>query len=90
MKGVPSMTYRSEHARKKPVLDLALKLDIATNPKPSALYEVGSGGFQIWCTADDHPADWENVPMSMGTFAKPCAFVAAVWWGWEDQLSRTE
>ena len=70
------MSYTTEHKRIKPVLDLARKLDIATNPAPEALFEAGSGGFQIWATPDDHPQGWDGVPMSMGTFAKPCAFVA--------------
>lgn len=78
------MTYHTEHQRLRLVLDLAHKLDIATNPAPEAIFEAGSGGFQIWCIPDDHPKDWDDVPMSMGAFAKPCAFVASVCWGWED------
>ncbi len=31
------MSYHSEHQRMKPVLDLARKLDIATNPDPQAI-----------------------------------------------------
>ena len=31
------MSHSSEHQRLKPVLDLARKLDIATNPHPSAV-----------------------------------------------------
>jgi hypothetical protein len=77
------MSYTTEHQRMKPVLELARKLDIATNPAPEALFEAGSGGFQIWATPDDHPKGWEDVSMTMGAFAKPCAFVASVWWGWE-------
>ncbi len=79
------MSYTTEHKRMKPVLDLARKLDIATNPAPEALFEAGSGGFQIWATPDDHPKGWDGVPMDMGAFAKPCAFVASVWWGWEGE-----
>ena len=40
------MSHHSEHQKMKPVLDLARKLDIATNPHPAAIFEVGSGGFQ--------------------------------------------
>jgi hypothetical protein len=79
------MTYHTEHQRLRPVLELARKLDIATNPEPEALFEAGSGGFQIWCTPEDHPKDWDDVPMSMGAFSKPCAFVASVSWGWEEE-----
>lgn len=79
------MSYSMEHKRMKPVLDLARKLDIATNPEPDALYEAGSGGFQIWCSPDDHPEGWEGVPMNMGAFAQPCAFVGSVIWGWEGE-----
>lgn len=79
------MSYSTEHKRMRPVLDLARKLDIATNPEPDALYESGSGGFQIWCTPEDHPQGWEGVPMNMGAFAQPCAFVGSVIWGWEGE-----
>lgn len=76
----------------KPVLDLAQKLDIATNPAPEALFEAGNAGFQIWCTPDDHPVPpgmrtrkgWEGIQMIAGTFSKPCEFVAAVFWKWND------
>ena len=44
------MSHHSEHQKMKPVLDLARKLDIATNPDPAAIFEAGSGGFQVWCT----------------------------------------
>ncbi len=76
------MSYSTEHKRLEPVLKLARKLDITENPEPEALFEPGSGGFQIWCTPDDHPKGWEGVPMDMGTFAKPCAFIGSVVWGW--------
>jgi len=32
------MSYTTEHERMKPVLDLARKLDIATNPAPEAVF----------------------------------------------------
>ncbi len=78
------MSYASEHRRMKPVLDLARQLDIATNPAPEAIFEAGSGGFQIWCTPRDHPlGGWGRVPMTKGAFSKPCSYVASVLWGWE-------
>ena len=79
------MKYASEHRRMKPVLDLARKLDIATNPDSEAIFEVGSGGFQIWCTPDDHPEGWDDVPMTQGAFSKPCSYAASVCWGWEGE-----
>jgi hypothetical protein len=60
------MTIQSEHHRMKPVLDLARQLDIATNPDPSAIFEAGSGGFQIWCTPEDHPEGWTGIVMNPG------------------------
>ena len=77
------MSYHSQHRRMRPALDLARKLDIATNPAPDAIFEAGSGGFQIWCTPEDHPKGWDGVAMSQGAFGKPCAYVASVHWGWE-------
>ena len=41
------MSHHSEHQKMKPVLDLARKLDIATNPHSAAIFEAGSGGFQV-------------------------------------------
>ena len=79
------MSYRSEHKRMKPVLAKARQLDIATNPAPEAIFEAGSGGFQIWCTPDDHPQGWQGVRMDAGGFSKPCAYVASVLWGWEEE-----
>ncbi len=82
------VTYSTEHKRLAPVLALARKLDIATNPAPNALFEAGSGGFQIWATDTDHPADWTSVVLdglSKGAFTKPCAYVASIYWGWEGQ-----
>ena len=76
------MSYHSEHLRMKPVLDLARKLDIATNPDQEALFEAGSAGFQVWCTPEDHPAGWEGVPMISGTFSKPCEYVGGAHWKW--------
>ncbi len=79
------MSYASEHHRMKPVLDLARAMDIATNPAPEAIFEAGSGGFQIWCTPDNHPSGWEGVLMTKGAFSKPCAYVASVHWGWKGE-----
>jgi hypothetical protein len=79
------MSFFAEHKRMKVVLDLAAQLSIQTNPSPDALYDAGSGGFNIWCTPDDHPKGWEEVHMVAGMFAKPCECVASVLWGWENE-----
>jgi hypothetical protein len=79
------MTIQSEHQRMKPVLDLARQLDIATNPDPSAIFEAGSGGFQVWCTPLDHPEGWNGIVMNPGAFSKPCEYVGSVNWAWEDE-----
>jgi len=76
------MSYLSEHHRLAPVLELARRLDIATNPEPEAIYEVVSGGFQIWCIPEDLPNGWQGVTLIRGAFSKPCGFVACVSWGW--------
>jgi hypothetical protein len=80
-------SYASEHRRMLPVLAAARRLDIATNPSPEALFEVGSAGFQIWCTPTEHPEGWEAVAATMfpGAFAKACEFVASVHWHWDDE-----
>ena len=79
-------SYSSEHRRMKPVLEAARRLDIASNPAPEALFEVGCAGFQIWCTPAEHPDGWEAVASTMfpGAFAKACEFVASVHWHWDD------
>ena len=59
----------------KPVLDLARQLDIATNPHPRAIFEAGNGGFQVWCTPQDHPQGWNGISMIPGAFSKPCEYV---------------
>ena len=69
-----------------PVLQQARIWDIANNPASEAVFETGTGGFQIWCTPEDHPKGWEGVPMDAGTFSKPCDFVAGVHWGWDGEL----
>jgi hypothetical protein len=79
------MSYHSEHKRMKPVLDLARQLDIASNPDPTALYEAGNAGFQLWCTPDDHPQGWENIRMNAGAFSKPCEYVGSVHWKWQGE-----
>ncbi len=78
------MSYHSEHQRMKPVLDLARQFDIATNPHPSAIFEAGNGGFQVWCTPQDHPQGWNGISMIPGAFSKPCEFVGSVLWKWDD------
>ncbi|MCI0555572.1 MAG: hypothetical protein L0287_31895 [Anaerolineae bacterium] len=78
------MSYHSEHQRMQPVLDLARQLDIATNPHPGAIFEVGSGGFQVWCTPQDHPPGWNGITMIPGAFSKPCEYVGSAHWKWDD------
>jgi hypothetical protein len=68
-----------------PVLDLARRLDIATNPHPAAIFEAGSGGFQVWCTPHDHPRGWNGIVMNEGAFSKPCEYVGGVHWKWEGE-----
>lgn len=79
------MTIQSEHYRMKPVLDLARQLDIATHPDPRAIFEAGSGGFQIWCTPEDHPEGWNGIVMNAGAFSKPCEYVGSVNWVWDEE-----
>ncbi|RPI91094.1 MAG: hypothetical protein EHM40_16710 [Chloroflexi bacterium] len=79
------MSYQSEHKLMKPVLDLARQLDIATNPHPSAIFEAGNGGFQVWCTPQDHPQGWNGISMIAGAFCKPCAYVGSVLWKWDGE-----
>ncbi len=79
-------SYASEHRRMKPVMELARKLDVASNPAPEALFEAGSAGFQIWCSPTDNPGGkWNEVQMFPGAFAKPAEYVAAVHWKWQDE-----
>jgi hypothetical protein len=78
------MSHPSEHQKMKPVLDLARKLDIATNPHSAAIFEAGSGGFQVWCIPQDHPKGWDGIVMNPGAFAKPCEYVGSVHWQWEE------
>ena len=79
------MSYASEHRRMDPVLQQARIWDIANNPASEAVFEAGTGGFQIWCTPEDRPKGWDGIPMDSGTFSKPCEFVAGIYWGWEDE-----
>ena len=83
----PKPSFSSEHRRMQPVLEMARKLDIGTNPASDALFEAGSAGFQIWCTPADYPEGWEQVVTKMfpGAFAKDCAYVASVHWRWEGE-----
>jgi hypothetical protein len=84
------MSYHTEHKRLQPVLDLARRLDIASNPAPEAVFEAGSAGFQIWCTPQDHPRDpqgWNLAANRLipGTFSKPCGYAASVHWLWDGE-----
>jgi hypothetical protein len=79
------MSFHSEHIRLKPVLDLARQFDIATNPQPTAIFEAGSAGFQVWCTPQDHPKGWDGIKMISGTFSKPCEYVGNAHWKWEGE-----
>ena len=79
------MSMQSEHKRIQPVLDLARQLDIASNPDPAAIFEAGSGGFQVWCILQDHPQGWKGIRMTSGAFCKPCEYVGSVVWKWEDE-----
>ena len=79
------MNMQSEHKRMQPVLDLARQLDIASNPDPAAIFEAGSGGFQVWATPQDHPKDWQDIVMTSGAFSKPCEYVGGAHWKWEDE-----
>ena len=78
------MSYQSEHQRLKPVLDLASQLDIAANPHPQAIFEAGSGGFQVWCIPQERPQGWSGITMNTGAFSKPCEYVGSVVWKWDD------
>lgn len=83
-----NMSYTTEHKRLEPVLQMCRVLDIATSPSPFALFESGSGGFQVYCTPQDNPGgDWLKVKdyMIAGAFAKPCAFLGEAAWHWEDE-----
>ena len=80
------MTFHTEHLRMKPVLDLARQLDIAINPHPHAIFEAGSGGFQVWCTPDDHPQGWSGIRMNSGAFSKPCEYLGGAHWKWEHEM----
>lgn len=80
------MSHHSEHQKMQPVLDLARQLDIATNRHPAAIFEAGSGGFQVWCTPQDHPQGWNDIVMNSGSFSKPCEYVGSVNWKWEDDV----
>ena len=79
------MSHYSEHQKMKPVLDLARHFDIASNPDPAAIFEAGSGGFQVWCTPNDRPSGWNGISMQSGAFSKPCEYVGSVHWKWEDE-----
>ena len=78
------------HEYMRPVLAMARKFDIADNPDPNAIFEAGSGGFQIWCTPADYPKGWRVVAphMTMGSFSKPCAYVGSVHWGWNEDVTE--
>ena len=74
----------------EPLLEAACAYDIATNPGPSALFEAGPGGMQIWCTPEDNPGGaWRQVHMVPGAFSKPCAFVGGVRWQCSQEQTPT-
>lgn len=79
------MSYTSEHRRLSPVLAQARLLDIATNSAPEALFEALPAGVNIWCTPEDHPEGWEDMPLIAGAFAKLCGFVGTATWKWEGE-----
>jgi len=79
------MSYWKQHQRMKPVLERARVLDIATNPDPLAIFEAGSGGFQVWCTPEDHPEGWNGIQMVSGAFSKPCEYIGSVHWIWRNE-----
>ena len=76
------MSCYTEHKRIKTVLEKAQEKDVVTNSAADALFEAGSGGFQIWCTQEDCPKGWEGLNLCAGGFSKPCGYVASVRWGW--------
>jgi hypothetical protein len=71
------MSIHSEHQRMKPVLDLARRLNIASNPSLQAL--------QVWCVPQDQPRGWSGVSMHSGSFSKPCQYVGSIHWKWEEE-----
>ena len=76
-------SYATENMRLAPVIAQARKLDIATNPDPTAIYEAGSAGLRVWCTPENNPGGlWTQVRMHKGAFSKPCAYVASIHWQW--------
>ena len=79
------MTIHSEHRRLQPVLRLARKFDIVTNPAVAAIFEAGEGGFQVWCIPQDCPKGWADITMDAGSFSKPCEYVGSVIWLWDDE-----
>ena len=79
------MSYWKQHQLMKPVLERARVLDIATNSDPLAIFEAGSGGFQVWCTPEDQPEGWDGIQMVSGAFSKPCEYIGSVHWIWHDE-----
>jgi hypothetical protein len=69
----------------QPVLTLARRLDIAANPDPQAIFEAGTGGFQVWCIPTDRPQGWNAIAMQAGAFSKPCEYVGSVIWRWDEE-----
>lgn len=77
------MSHALTHKQIEIVLRKARELDIS-KPDPQAIYDAGSGGFQIWCTPQNNPGgEWTEIRMTAGAFAKPAEFVASVLWKWE-------
>jgi hypothetical protein len=79
------VSFHTEHLCMRPVLEKARKFAIATEPAPNAIFEALLAGFNIWCTPEDHPEGWEELPMIAGAFSKPCEYVGTATWGWEDE-----
>jgi hypothetical protein len=50
---------------------------------PIRVLSAGSAGFLLWCSPEDHPVGYD-ILMYAGAFAKPCAYVGDIRWGWDD------
>jgi len=79
------MSYAFEHKKMKPVLDLASKLDVATNIDLDAIFDPLHSGFNIWCTPENNPGGvWNKINMISGAFCKPCSFLGIAQWKWAE------
>ena len=79
---------RNEYRR---ILAAVRQNDVATSAAPTAVYEGGSWGFQLWALPGDYPDDplWLEIAphMEAGAFAQPCAYVATVWPIWNETIT---